>query len=96
MKDNKNRKNNNRDVILGMTVIVLTYIFVGITFYLIYPGWKDCINDVFINVINFEKFSKFYLKNTIFIISLELCPSRASHAYSLSNNVRSLCPRLSA
>jgi len=49
VKDNKNRKNNNRDVILGMTVIVLTYIFVGLTFYLIYPGWKDCINDVFIN-----------------------------------------------
>ena len=89
MKDNKNRKNNNRDVILGMTVIVLTYIFVGLTFYLIYPGWKDCINDVFINVIKFENKILFYK-------FLELCPSRASHAYSLSNNVRSLCPRLSA
>ena len=39
-----------RDVALGFLLSTFTYIFVGVLFYLIYPGWKLCISDVFINV----------------------------------------------
>ena len=50
VKDNKDQNNNDRDIIIGMILLLLTYMFVGFVFYLCYPGWKACISDVFINV----------------------------------------------
>ena len=47
-----------RDVSLGFLLTALSYVFVGVIFYLIYPGWKLCISDVFINV---RRFLLYYL-----------------------------------
>jgi len=52
---NKHEKPQNRirDATIAFALIVGTYIFLGLFFYLIYPGWKLCIADVFIN--NFSR-----------------------------------------
>ena len=50
IKGNKDPKNNTRDITLGYVLMTVTFVFFGICFYLIYPGWKLCIADNFINV----------------------------------------------
>ena len=39
-----------KNVTIAVFLIFVTYGVLGLLFYLIYPGWKLCISDVFINV----------------------------------------------
>jgi len=50
VKSNKDLKNNSRDIFVGFFLVFLTFVIIGCTFYLTYPGWKSCIADVFIHV----------------------------------------------
>jgi len=52
MKDNKNQEQNKRDLGIAYVLVFLTYTILGLVFYLTYPGWKQCITDMFIE--NFD------------------------------------------
>jgi len=49
LKDSEEPKNNQRDLVIGYMCIFLTYLMIGVPFYITYPGWKTCISDVFVN-----------------------------------------------
>ena len=55
MKDNKNQEQNKRDLGIAYVLVFLTYTILGLVFYLTYPGWKQCITDMFIEVCNEKK-----------------------------------------
>ena len=52
VKDNKNQENNARDLGVAYILVFITYVALGLIFYLSYPGWKGCIGDMFIEVSN--------------------------------------------
>ncbi|BHF81788.1 hypothetical protein SprV_0802492200 [Sparganum proliferum] len=49
MRCNKNQKNNARDLLMAFLLVALTYIIVGVVFYLAFPEPKSCIADNLLN-----------------------------------------------
>nr|VZI25558.1 unnamed protein product [Spirometra erinaceieuropaei] len=49
MRCNKNQKNNARDLLMAFLLVALTYIIVGVVFYLAFPEAKSCIADNLLN-----------------------------------------------
>lgn len=46
VKGNANQKNNARDTGIAFVLVVFTYTFIGIAFYVTFPLPKSCISDV--------------------------------------------------
>ncbi|XP_014488663.1 PREDICTED: sodium-coupled neutral amino acid transporter 9-like isoform X2 [Dinoponera quadriceps] len=53
VKNNRNQKNNGRDLIIAYILVTVTYIILGLVFYICFPLPKSCIEDNLLN--NFQK-----------------------------------------
>ncbi|KAK0088946.1 hypothetical protein PV325_010134 [Microctonus aethiopoides] len=53
MQHNRHQRNNSRDLTIAFILVTLTYVAVGVTFYITFPLAKSCIEDNFLN--NFQK-----------------------------------------
>ncbi|KAJ8681841.1 hypothetical protein QAD02_017633 [Eretmocerus hayati] len=53
MQSNRNQTNNGRDLTIAYVLVTVTYIIVGIAFYICFPLAKSCIEDNLLN--NFQK-----------------------------------------
>uniref|UniRef100_A0A1B6EGR0 Amino acid transporter transmembrane domain-containing protein n=1 Tax=Clastoptera arizonana TaxID=38151 RepID=A0A1B6EGR0_9HEMI len=49
MRSNKNQNNNGRDLSIAYTLVILTYIIIGVVFFVTFPLAKTCIEDNFLN-----------------------------------------------
>ncbi|VDK77500.1 unnamed protein product [Dibothriocephalus latus] len=49
MRCNKNQKNNARDLLMAFLLVALTYVIIGVVFYLAFPEPKACIADNLLN-----------------------------------------------
>ena len=55
MQSNRNQNKNGRDLSIAYLLVTLTYIIVGVVFYVCFPLSKSCIEDNLLN--NFQKWS---------------------------------------
>lgn len=55
MQNNRDQSKNGRDLSIAYLLVTLTYIIVGVLFYICFPLNKLCIEDNFLN--NFQKWS---------------------------------------
>nr|XP_031842690.1 sodium-coupled neutral amino acid transporter 9-like [Nomia melanderi]XP_031842691.1 sodium-coupled neutral amino acid transporter 9-like [Nomia melanderi] len=55
MQNNRDQSKNGRDLSLAYILVTLTYIIVGVVFYICFPLSKSCIEDNLLN--NFQKWS---------------------------------------
>ncbi|XP_043266018.1 sodium-coupled neutral amino acid transporter 9-like isoform X1 [Colletes gigas] len=55
MQNNRDQNKNGRDLSIAYLLVTLTYIIVGVVFYICFPLSKSCIEDNFLN--NFQKWS---------------------------------------
>ncbi|KYM93691.1 PREDICTED: sodium-coupled neutral amino acid transporter 9-like [Cyphomyrmex costatus] len=53
MQNNRNQEKNGRDLTIAYLLVTLTYIIVGVTFFMCFPLPKSCIEDNLLN--NFQK-----------------------------------------
>ncbi|KYN38046.1 Putative amino acid permease F13H10.3 [Trachymyrmex septentrionalis] len=53
MQSNRNQEKNGRDLTIAYFLVTLTYIIVGVTFFMCFPLPKSCIEDNLLN--NFQK-----------------------------------------
>ncbi|XP_060842799.1 neutral amino acid transporter 9-like isoform X3 [Rhopalosiphum padi] len=65
MRNNENQKHNGRDLSIAFTLVLLTYILIGITFYVCFPLAKSCIEDNFLN--NFPRTDVFSIIARVFL-----------------------------
>ncbi|XP_072759695.1 neutral amino acid transporter 9 [Anoplolepis gracilipes] len=57
MKNNRNQEKNGRDLTIAYILVTLTYIIVGVAFFMCFPLQKSCIQDNLLN--NFQKWDGF-------------------------------------
>ncbi|VVC32521.1 Amino acid transporter, transmembrane domain [Cinara cedri] len=65
MRNNENQKHNGRDLTIAFILVLLTYILIGITFYVCFPLAKSCIEDNFLN--NFPSTDVFSIIARVFL-----------------------------
>ncbi|KAL4119769.1 hypothetical protein QTP88_012544 [Uroleucon formosanum] len=65
MRNNENQKHNGRDLSIAFTLVLLTYLLIGITFYVCFPLAKSCIEDNFLN--NFPRTDVFSIIARVFL-----------------------------
>ncbi|XP_050423170.1 sodium-coupled neutral amino acid transporter 9-like isoform X2 [Adelges cooleyi] len=65
MRNNENQKHNTRDLTIAFVLVLLTYLLIGITFYVCFPLAKSCIEDNFLN--NFPSTDVFSIVARIFL-----------------------------
>ncbi|XP_032684606.1 sodium-coupled neutral amino acid transporter 9-like [Odontomachus brunneus] len=53
VKNNRNQKNNGRDLTIAYILVTVTYFIIGLMFYICFPLPKSCIEDNLLN--NFQK-----------------------------------------
>ncbi|XP_047104267.1 sodium-coupled neutral amino acid transporter 9-like isoform X1 [Schistocerca piceifrons] len=52
MRNNKHQENNGRDLSVAYVLVIVTYVTIGVVFYICFPLKKSCIEDNLLN--NFE------------------------------------------
>ncbi|XP_025415474.1 sodium-coupled neutral amino acid transporter 9-like isoform X2 [Sipha flava] len=65
MRNNEHQKHNGRDLSIAFSLVLFTYILIGITFYVCFPLAKSCIEDNFLN--NFPRTDVFSIIARIFL-----------------------------
>ncbi|XP_021950182.1 sodium-coupled neutral amino acid transporter 9 homolog isoform X1 [Folsomia candida] len=65
MRNNRNQRNNKRDLGISFLFVALTYFLIGGLFYIIFPLDKACIQDNFLN--NFRSFDAWTFAARIFL-----------------------------
>ncbi|GAB1869404.1 Putative amino acid permease F13H10.3 [Camponotus japonicus] len=66
MKNNRNQKKNGRDLTIAYILVTLTYIIVGVMFFICFPLPKSCIEDNLLN--NFQKWDGFTIGARIVLL----------------------------
>ncbi|XP_050449561.1 sodium-coupled neutral amino acid transporter 9-like [Cataglyphis hispanica] len=93
MKNNRNQKNNGRDLTIAYILVTLTYIIVGAVFYICFPLPKSCIQDNLLN--NFQRWDGFTLGARI-VLLFQLMTVYPLLAYMLRVQLlSSICKRVS-
>ncbi|XP_050540770.1 sodium-coupled neutral amino acid transporter 9-like [Daktulosphaira vitifoliae] len=65
MRNNENQKHNGRDLTIAYMLVLITYLLIGITFYVCFPLAKSCIEDNFLN--NFPSTDVFSIVARVFL-----------------------------
>ncbi|GAB6028939.1 hypothetical protein CHUAL_004734 [Chamberlinius hualienensis] len=74
MRNQKNPKNNARDLGIAYVLVTMTYLFVGLVFYAAFPLAKSCIADNLLNNISGNDLLAFLARVFLFFQMVTVCP----------------------
>ncbi|PSN44983.1 hypothetical protein C0J52_05476 [Blattella germanica] len=66
MRNNRHQENNTRDLSVAYLLVTLTYVFIGVLFYICFPLQKNCISDNLLN--NFESWDPLTVIARVFLL----------------------------